>query len=325
MTDTFHPDTPRNRDDHDAPHMSPVTPAEDARTIMINQISWGAVLAGVVLTLAIQLILNLLGIGLGAATLDPGQGAGQNPEAATLGIGAGIWFVVSGIVASFIGGYAAGRLGGKPKESTAGWHGLTAWALSTLLIFYLLTSTLGSIVGGAFSTLGNVAGGVASAAGGAVQTATTAAASAPDAAGDAFAGIQTAIEDAVPAEDAAAARDAAVAAVRALVTGDPAQAETAREEAAQALATARNIPIEEARTQVEGFEEQYSSTVGNVQEQVADVADTAANAVSTGTILGAIGLLIGALAGWFGGRAGAVDPTMTARLTTARTTTTTRL
>jgi hypothetical protein len=326
MSDFSHPDTPRNRGDHDAPHMSPVTPAEDARTVMINQISWGAVLAGVVLTLAIQLILNLIGIGLGAATLNPGDGAGQNPEASTLGIGAGIWFVVAGIIASFIGGYAAGRLGGKPKESTAGWHGLTAWALSTLLIFYLLTSTLGSIVGGAFSTLGNVAGGVASAAGGAVQTATQAAAAAPEEAGDAFAGIQTAIEDAVPAEDAAAARDAAVAAVRALVTGDEAQAETAREEAAQALATARNIPLEEARTQVEGFEEQYRSTVGNVQEQVTEVADTAASAVSTGTILGAIGLLIGALAGWFGGRAGAVDPTMTASLLPTRrvTTTTTR-
>ena len=52
MTDTVRPDTPRGRGDHDAPHMSPVTPAEDARTIMINQISWGAVLAGVVRGLA---------------------------------------------------------------------------------------------------------------------------------------------------------------------------------------------------------------------------------------------------------------------------------
>ena len=39
-----HPDTPRNRGDHDAPHKSPVTPAEDARTILLNKITWGAVL-----------------------------------------------------------------------------------------------------------------------------------------------------------------------------------------------------------------------------------------------------------------------------------------
>lgn len=319
MTDTVRSDTPRGRGDHDAPHMSPVTPAEDARTIMINQISWGAVLAGVVLTLAIQLILNLIGLGIGAATLDPGQGAGANPEASTLGIGAGLWFVVAGIVASYVGGFAAGRLGGKPKESTAGWHGLTTWALSTLLIFYLLTSTLGSIVGGAFGTLGNTLSGVATTVGGAAQTAVEAAA--PAVAGE---GDFSAIEDAIPAgagEDAAALRDAALASVRALVTGDEAQADTAREEAAQAVASARNVPIEEARTQVEELEAQYRETAANVREQATEVADTATTAVSTGTLLGALGLVIGAIAAWFGGRSGAVDPTVTARLTTTRRTT----
>jgi hypothetical protein len=36
MTDIHHPDTPRNRGDYDAPHLSSITPAEDARTILIN-------------------------------------------------------------------------------------------------------------------------------------------------------------------------------------------------------------------------------------------------------------------------------------------------
>ena len=114
-----HPDTPRNRGDHDAPHLSPVTPAEDARTVLLNRVSWGAVLAGVVVALVAQLILNLLGIGIGAATLDPGAGAAENPSATSFSIGAGVWFGLSGILASLAGGYAAGRLAGKPKESTA--------------------------------------------------------------------------------------------------------------------------------------------------------------------------------------------------------------
>lgn len=116
MADDIRPNTPRNRGDLDAPHLSPVTPAEDARKIMINQISWGAVLAGVVLTLAVQLILNLLGIGIGAATLDPGQGAGSNPEVATLGLGAGIWFVVAGIVASFVGATPRAAWAASPRR-----------------------------------------------------------------------------------------------------------------------------------------------------------------------------------------------------------------
>ena len=66
-------DTPRNRGNADAPHMSPVTPAEDVRSIAINDISWGAVLAGVVVALVAQLILNMIGIGVGASTLDPAR------------------------------------------------------------------------------------------------------------------------------------------------------------------------------------------------------------------------------------------------------------
>lgn len=37
MTDTpFHPNTPRNRGNRDAAHVSPVTPAEDARTVLLR-------------------------------------------------------------------------------------------------------------------------------------------------------------------------------------------------------------------------------------------------------------------------------------------------
>ena len=224
MTDTHHPDTPRNRGDNDAPHMSPVTPAEDARTIMLNKISWGAVLAGVVVALVTQLILNMLGIGIGAATLDPAAGAAENPSAPTFSIGAGIWFALSGIIASLAGGYAAGRLAGKPKESTAGWHGLTAWALTTLVIFYLLTSTVGGFLGGAYRTVPSALGNVAQTVGATAQTAAQVAA--PNLAGvtDPFSSIEQSMRGATGGNDPAALRDAAVTAVRAAVTGNQQQA-----------------------------------------------------------------------------------------------------
>src|SRR5918993_3170538 len=111
------PTTPRNMGDHDAPHLSPATPAEDARTLMLNRISWSAVLAGVVIALVTQLILNMIGLGVGVATLDPGAGAAENPTAKSLSIGAGVWFVLSGVMASFAGGYPAGRPPGQRAES----------------------------------------------------------------------------------------------------------------------------------------------------------------------------------------------------------------
>jgi hypothetical protein len=78
------------------------------------------VLAGVVVALVTQLILNLLGIGIGAATLDPAAGAAENPAASTFSVGAGIWFAISGIVASLAGGYAAGWQASRRNRQQAG-------------------------------------------------------------------------------------------------------------------------------------------------------------------------------------------------------------
>jgi len=314
MSDLHHPDTPRNRGDYDAPHMSPVTPAEDARTIMLNRISWGAVLAGVVVALVTQIVLNLLGIGIGAATLDPAGGAGDNPSASTFSIGAGIWFAVSGILASLAGGYAAGRLSGKPKESTASWHGLTTWALTTLVVFYLLTSAVGGILGGAYRTLTGALGNVAQTVGSTAQTAAQVAAPSLSGATDPFSSIEQSVRGTTGGNDPAALRDAAVAAVRSAVTGNPRQAQDARERAAQAIARAQNIPVEQARTQVQQYEQQYRQGVDQAKQQATQAADAAAKGVSRGALFGALGLLLGAIASWFGGRMGAVEPTVTGRL-----------
>jgi hypothetical protein len=166
MSDVYQPDTPRIRD---APPTSPAFPTEDVRTITLSKISWGAVFAGVAVALATQLVLNLLGMGVGAATLNPV--VGDSPSATSFSIGAGIWFAISSILAALAGGYTAGRLAGVPNESIAGWHGLTTWALATLVIFYLLSSTLGGILGGAYRGLTSVLGGVASAVSSTAQTA----------------------------------------------------------------------------------------------------------------------------------------------------------
>src|SRR6185312_2579427 len=99
VTANIQSDTPRSRGDADAPHTSPMTPAEDARTILLNKVSWGAVFAGVAVALVVQLILNLFGLGIGAATLD--MGADDNPSARTFSMGAAIWWTISGIIASF--------------------------------------------------------------------------------------------------------------------------------------------------------------------------------------------------------------------------------
>ena len=290
--------TPRALGDTDAPHMSPVTPAEDIRTIMLNRVSWAAVFAGVVAALVTQLLLNMLGIGIGAASLDPA--GGDNPEARTFSIVAGLWWTISGIIASFVGGYMAGRLSGRPKDSTGGWHGVTAWAFTTLIIFYLVTTTAGSVIGGVYNTVSGAVSGMG-------RTAVQAAAPNLARTADPFGAIEQQIRESTGNQDPAALRDAAVSAMRALATGDQAQANQARERAVQTLARAQNISPDEARGRIAQYEQQYRETAAQARR----AADQAARVVSRGALFGFFALLLGAVAAWFGGRMGTVSPTIT--------------
>ncbi|HMH95508.1 MAG TPA: PhnA-like protein, partial [Bradyrhizobium sp.] len=135
---------------------------------MLNQVSWGAVFAGATVALVVQIILNMVGVGVGLSTID--VAAGDTPSAGSLSVGAGIWWVISGIVAAAVGGYIAGRLSGKPSESTTAYHGLIAWAISTLTVVYLLSSAASGLIGGALSTASSALGGAGKAIGGSVQT-----------------------------------------------------------------------------------------------------------------------------------------------------------
>jgi hypothetical protein len=285
---------------------TPLTPAEDARTIALNRISWGAVLAGVALTLVVQLLLNLLGVGIGMASLDPG--AADNPAARSLSIAAGIWYVVSGIISAYAGGYFAGRLSGSPLGPVGALHGITTWAVTTLVVLYLLTTAIGNLVGGVFSTVSGAVGGLGRTAATVVETAAPGLADTADP----FSAIEQEIRGATGGTDPQALRDAAVAAVRAVFTGDEAQAEQARERAAQALAQAQSIPVEEAQTRVQQYEERYRAAVERARQQAIEAADAAAAVVSRGALFGFFALVLGAFAGWLGGSAGRVLPVMTA-------------
>ena len=100
----------------------------------------------------------MLGVGIGIATLDPGTG--DNPAVSTFSIATGIWYVLSGIIAAFAGGYIAARMSGKTVATTGALHGLTTWAFTTLLVLYLLSTAVGGIVGGAFSGVAGALGGL---------------------------------------------------------------------------------------------------------------------------------------------------------------------
>jgi hypothetical protein len=118
------------------------------------RISWGAVFAGVVLSLVTVMILNLLGAGIGASALAPLKY--QNPLHG-FGYATGAWLLIVSVIAIVIGSYLAGRC-----APVLGWlHGILAWGVMTILVVYVAFSLAGS----ALNAAGNVAAVSANAAG----------------------------------------------------------------------------------------------------------------------------------------------------------------
>jgi hypothetical protein len=109
----------------------------------VFRLSWGAVFAGLVVALALQLVFTLLGTAIGLTAITPGA------SARGFGIGAGIWMIVSLLVALYVGGLVTGHLAGVLTRGTGALHGILMWALSTILAVYLLASGISSVLGGA--------------------------------------------------------------------------------------------------------------------------------------------------------------------------------
>ena len=122
-----------------------------------RRIRWGAVFAGTLIALVCMVALNLLGLGIGFASINPVTEA--NPFSG-IGTGAIIWYVISSLISLFAGGYVAGKVSGFPKKSNAGMHGLLSWGLFTLISLYLFTTAMGRVVSGVGSAISAVTGGV---------------------------------------------------------------------------------------------------------------------------------------------------------------------
>lgn len=123
---------------------------DDRSTHLRNRVSWGAILAGVAAALVVQLLPNIFGVGIGASSLNAAN-TGDNPSASGFSLTAAVWWTLSGTIASLVGGIAASRLCGTSDDNTARWHGFVSWCVTTVVVFHLLTSAVGGIIGGAFS------------------------------------------------------------------------------------------------------------------------------------------------------------------------------
>jgi hypothetical protein len=126
----------------------------------LHHVSWGAIFAGLVVAIALQILLGLLGLGLGFTILDPTDPIGG---IRSWGIGTGIYVVLVQVLSLFAGGYIAARLSPALTHQSAMFHGLSIWALATIIMVWLGGTTVGLAVGGLSSAISAVGAGTAQA------------------------------------------------------------------------------------------------------------------------------------------------------------------
>lgn len=137
---------------------------------LLHRVSWGAIFAGAIIAVALTALLSLLGLGIGLGSLDVAAGDSvEGAPKATL-----IWWAVTSILATGIGAFVAARLAGIPRTMTGALHGLSVWAVATLITLWLATSAAGFALGAAtniVTTTARVTAGAVSTVGGAAASA----------------------------------------------------------------------------------------------------------------------------------------------------------
>jgi hypothetical protein len=113
------------------------------------KVSWGGVFAGVLVALGVSMLLATLGVAIGISAVDP-----SDVNSSAIGIGAAIWGGLQLLVALFIGGMVATRVGAVIDRTTGFFEGVLVWVVSIVLMTYLAASGVASVASGAFTLVG---------------------------------------------------------------------------------------------------------------------------------------------------------------------------
>lgn len=110
----------------------------------IAGIDWRAVFAGALAGFAVTLILTTLGAAIGITAAD----AADRGNAATIGTGAGIWWLITALVAGIIGGSVVARTAYRGPAYSPVLYGTLVWVVGAIILLLLLAIGVGNVMGG---------------------------------------------------------------------------------------------------------------------------------------------------------------------------------
>lgn len=143
---------------NDTPDSAPPT-VRDVSVLRIRPMSWSGVIAGCIAALGLQLILTMLGLGLGALAVDPMTEAEPGRG---LGIGVIVWGILSGIISFGLGGFIASRTATSVNSMSGVLQGGLAWALAAVLGVALTAMSTSAVAGGGLAGIGQGLGAMGS-------------------------------------------------------------------------------------------------------------------------------------------------------------------
>jgi hypothetical protein len=263
-----------------------------------RRISWAAVVGGVVLVVVLQLLFSLLGAGVGLNTVN--TNAGSTPMASTLGIGAGIWWILTSCLAIGVGGFVAAWFAGVEMRFDGVLHGLVTWGIATILTIWLLTSAIGSVVGGGFSALGSAASATGSSVSDAAKPLAQAAGVSPDMIQQQ---AQAYLQPTNPDPATMSPQDAQKAVATNLTTyaAGGADAPAAKDRVIDIMAAQMKISHDDAAKKFDDAQAKLQQTRDKAMQTAKDAADASASAASKASFGAFIVVLLGGLAAAFGG------------------------
>jgi hypothetical protein len=151
-------------------------PTISRETILIDRrqpaLRWSAVFAGATCSAGFWLLLQVLGLGIGLASIDVDNAGSLRG----VGLGTTVWSLIAPLFAMFLGGLVAGRLATTTERKIAGMHGLVMWALTSIVGLWATIWIVTMVAGGAIRTGGaaiNAAGNMTSAVAGQVEPGST--------------------------------------------------------------------------------------------------------------------------------------------------------
>jgi hypothetical protein len=109
-------------------------PAEGSRGFLVmKQISWAAIFAGVLVALAVEVLFLSFGMFIGFRMTPAGAG-----------IWSAIWYFVGCFFSLMAGGWVAARLAANPVHGRL--HGIVTWGLTTVATFLFMTALSWGVV-----------------------------------------------------------------------------------------------------------------------------------------------------------------------------------